>query len=235
MNFIIEANTKKNTNSLPVIETEYEELKASPPEIELFPNTKSPIWNSMNKEKKDELINEDESKAEYNLNKNIEESSIDNNSNSIDIKKNNDGQTLPIKINKNAKDLEINNIQINEERTDNANINNNIQIEKKEKKSINNQADKNNGKDRNVIKDKENFYIQLASLSDKSLVEIEWKRLKKIYFPSLEKLTYITEQVTLENEKVYFRLLVGIFKSNENAKKLCEEIEIKKTCLIKSF
>ena len=108
-------------------------------------------------------------------------------------------------------------------------------MEKLHKKSINNQADKNNGKDRNVIKDKENFYIQLASLSDKSLVEIEWKRLKKIYFPSLEKLTYITEQVTLENEKVYFRLLVGIFKSNENAKKLCEEIEIKKTCLIKSF
>jgi len=231
----LEGNTIKNTDSLPVIETEYEELKSSPPEIELFPNTNSPIWNSMNKEKKNKLINEDDSKAEDKLNKKIEKSAIDRNSKSSDIIKNNDGQETPMEFNTKAKDLEISNIQINEEKIDNTNINNNKQTEKKVKKLTNNQADKTKGKEKNIIKDKENFYIQLASLSDKSLVEIEWKRLKKIYYPSLEKLTYITEQVKLENEKVYFRLLVGIFKLRENAKKLCEEIKIKKNCLIKSF
>ena len=231
----MEAKKKISTDSLPVIETEYEELKAPPPKIELFPNTNSPIWNSMNKEKKDKFINEDDGKAEENLNKKIEKSAIDNGSKFGDIIKNNDGQELPMAINKKAKDLEISNIQTNEKKNDNTNINKNKQIEKKVKTLANNQEDKTYGKEKNIIKDKENFYVQLASLSDKSLVEIEWKRLKKIYYPSLEKLIYITEQVKLENEKVYFRLLVGIFKSKENAKKLCEEIEIKKTCLIKSF
>ena len=76
------------------------------------------------------------------------------------------------------------------------------------------------------------FYVQVASLSKKSLVEKEWNRFKKKNFKYMANLTYISQKAELKDNRVFFRLLVGKFKSKKEANIFCENLSISK-CIIK--
>ena len=66
----------------------------------------------------------------------------------------------------------------------------------------------------------------------KSLVEKEWNRFKKKNSKFTTNLTYISQKAELKDNRVFFRLLVGKFKSREEANIFCENLSISK-CIIK--
>ena len=76
------------------------------------------------------------------------------------------------------------------------------------------------------------FYVQVASLSKKDLVEKEWNRFKKKHFKYITDLIYISQKAELKDNRVFFRLLVGKFKSKKEANIFCDKLSISK-CIIK--
>ena len=72
----------------------------------------------------------------------------------------------------------------------------------------------------------------MASLSKKDLVEKEWNRFKKKNSKYMTNLTYITQKATLKDNRVFFRLLIGKFKSKNEANIFCNNLSISK-CIIK--
>ena len=196
LDIILNKYNDVNNVELPTIDTEYKDLKIPPPELELFPNSKSPIWNSISKDINKEAIEKEKQKI-----------------------------------------LSDSNVEKNEIRQNNIELSN--KVEKNKEENINKYSKKTNVEvDEIVIKNKEeikkNYYVQLASLSENKLVEKEWKRLKKIYKPYLDSLTYVTEKITI-NDNSYFRLLVGAFNQEEEAKNFCNNIKSKTICIIKVF
>ncbi len=208
MDILLNKYNDVNNVELPTIDTEYKDLKTPPPELELFPNSKSPIWNSINKDINKEAIEKEKKKV-------LSDSDVEQN----EIGQNN---------------IELsNNVEKNEDSFKEKNK------EKDLKENVNRTSKKTNAEiDEIVIKNKEeikkNYYVQLASLSENKLVEKEWKRLKKIYSPYLDNLTYVTEKTKI-NGNIFFRLLVGAFNQEEEAKNFCDNIKLKTICIIKVF
>ena len=147
--------------------------------MELFPNSDSPIWKSM----------------DTNLNKKDNTKSIDkeytNNENDLDSKS--EKIKTESGIETNIKDAVPE--KTNPEEVSVLEKNNAITSIPKEKKTL--PLDKDNKNQLDIIEKNTVYYIQLASLSEEILVVKEWKRLKKIYSPQLDKLTYITEKVNV--------------------------------------
>ena len=76
------------------------------------------------------------------------------------------------------------------------------------------------------------FYVQVASLSKKDLVEKEWNRFKKKYSKYMTNLIYISQKAELKDNRVFFRLLVGKFMSKKEANNFCDKLSISK-CIVK--
>ena len=193
---------------LPTIDTEYKDLKTPPPELELFPNSKSPIWNSINKDINKEAKEKEKQKV-------LSASDVEKN----EIRQNNIELSNKAEKNKDSFKEKI------KEKDLNKNIN-------KTSEKINLEIGEVGIKNKEEIKN--NYYVQLASLSENKLVEKEWKRLKKIYNPYLDSLTYVTEKTKI-NGNSFFRLLVGAFNQEEEAKNFCNIIKLKTICIIKVF
>ena len=107
----------------------------------------------------------------------------------------------------------------------------NNKLEKNETK-LNKKKDKVKNSINNKVKT-ESFYVQTASLSKKDLVAIEWNRIQKKYNLDEKNLIFITQKAKLKNNKIFYRLLVGKFKSNDDAKSFCKKIKFNKSCIIK--
>ena len=75
----------------------------------------------------------------------------------------------------------------------------------------------------------------VASLSKKELVDKEWERLKRKYSENLINLNYIVEKIKLQNNKTFFRLLVGEFNDKSFAEKFCLNLNLKTNCIIKKY
>lgn len=74
-------------------------------------------------------------------------------------------------------------------------------------------------------------YIQLGSFRNQSEVAKQWQKLQKSYPDLLKKLTYISEKADLNEQGIFYRLQVGPFKSERDARKLCEQLtEYKQRC-----
>ena len=74
--------------------------------------------------------------------------------------------------------------------------------------------------------------MQIASLSKKNLVEKEWNRIKKKNSKYMSNLTYISQKAKLKDNRVFFRLLVGKFRSKKEANTFCDNLNFSK-CIIK--
>ncbi len=233
---LLNKNLNTNLENLPVIEAEYDELKKPPPDQELFPNAESPVWKSMEEDTYNDSIKEKKMVNNENLQdklviieKNKDNDPVENFDSNVllenqSTKKNNEQNIKEPKLvdPKSTKKQNVNE-QISEKDI------NNIKIEKEKKINV---EDANREP---TIKNSKNFYIQLASLSEEKLVEKEWKRLKNKYKPELDNFTYITEKAEINNNKIFFRLLVGDFIDEQNARNFCFKIKIKPTCIVKAF
>jgi cell division septation protein DedD len=71
-------------------------------------------------------------------------------------------------------------------------------------------------------------YIQLGSFRNQTEVVQEWQKVKKAYPDLLKKLNYISEKADLKEQGVFYRLQVGPFKTERDARKLCQELTDKK-------
>ncbi|MDA9558920.1 SPOR domain-containing protein, partial [Alphaproteobacteria bacterium] len=58
-------------------------------------------------------------------------------------------------------------------------------------------------------------------------------RIQKKYKLDVENLIFITEKAKLKNNQIFYRLLVGRFKSNDDAKSFCKKLNFNKSCIIK--
>ena len=210
-NYFENKNTKKE--NINIIKPKQEFKKSPPPKDESFPNEKSKVWsafeNDKNIEDKDikEVIKEDK----------FLENKIDN---AKEVKNNLLKKEKP----KSGEDTTA------QEET----INNKASLKESENKSINLNAIKKpevkNNNSEDLI-----FYVQIASLSKKDLVQTEWTRLKKKYTEDMENLIYISQEVNFKDNRTFYRLLVGKFKNKNIAKIFCEKLNIKKDCIIKSI
>ena len=91
----------------------------------------------------------------------------------------------------------------------------------------------NNQEENKLITNQVYYYVQIASLSKRELVDKEWARLKKKHFNNMSDLNYIVEEVQLKNNNIFFRLLVGEFVDKKFAKAFCSKIDFVKKCIIK--
>ena len=223
-------NININENELPVILPYNDKVKIEPPEIELFPNSESPLWESYkgNNEKIENLNIEDTNTFSKQKNNNekkpIEEEKFIKNNN-IKISK------LESKTSPDLKEEMADNFYKEKQTTTStkkATLNNSInKIE--EEKSATNSVDSEIKVSNVSVK----FYtVQLASLSDEQLLDDEWKRLQKIYYPILNKFKYSSKKISL-SDKIYHRMLVGKFENKKQALKFCKKINIEKECLIR--
>ena len=85
---------------------------------------------------------------------------------------------------------------------------------------------------KNKVKIK-SFYVQTASLAKKELVATEWSRIQKKYNLNVKNLIFITEKTKLKNNQIFYRLSVGKFESNADAKSFCKKLNFNKSCIIK--
>ncbi len=209
-----------------VIEPENKFKKSLAPKDQSFPNEKSKVWQAFeDKQNQGEILQnnlEEENNFENKSNK-IENNTETKNTQVNKENKSIDGKQVELKPSEKNQMLEKKNSS--EEKKLNSNLKaNNDQITNKSK---NNFDLEENNIDKVVI-----FYVQVASLSKKDLVEKEWKRFKKKYFKYITDLTYISQKAELKDNRVFFRLLVGKFKSKKEATIFCDNISISK-CIIK--
>jgi len=222
---------KENIN---VIKPEQEFKKSLPPKDESFPNEKSKVWNAFEDNKN--IENNKNIEGNNNINEVTKEDSfLENNIKKIDNVKeagNNLLKKEKVEINEDIanKEEEINEDIANKEEE----INNNSSFKDNEQKPINNiiakKKEKKKSNNQSLV-----FYVQIASLSKKDLVQTEWTRLKKKYTEDMENLIYISQEVNFKDNRTFYRLLVGKFKNKNIAKIFCEKLNIKKDCIIKSI
>ena len=213
MNSFFNLRDNSFDNSLPLIAPHNNKIKEPPPEIELFPNSESPLWEN------------------YKSNKNQEEKAKKNEENVSDINENNTEKFINNEIKANLsnsinsdekKDKRNNNQQNIKKKADNTKSEIDVVVIQQEKKVS--------------IETKTNIYsIQLASLSDENMVETEWLRLKKKFSPELEGLSYTTKKIILENKAVFYRILAGRFKTKKVAKDFCIRLNQFNDCLIRKL
>ncbi len=207
-----------------IIEPDNQFKKSLPPKDESFPNEKSKIWGAFEDKKSPEQILQRNTKEENQNNKmennkeldsalvNKENKSIDNEQSDVNLSKKN--QILEKK-----NDLE-------EKKLKDDLINNHDQSQNKLKNNENlNEKDA----DKIVV-----FYVQVASLAKKDLVEKEWNRFKKKHSKYMTDLIYISQKATLKDNRVFFRLLVGKFISKKEANNFCDKLSMNK-CIVKKY
>ena len=197
-------------NEIITITPEHKFTKIPPPKDKQFPNDKSDIWdvyNEDNKELKRNAEKDDKVKTE------LENSSI----NKLKSNKNNFNELQESEIN----------IAKNDKNDNEKNSANNKSATLEKVKKSNDKVDF-----KNKVKTKI-FYVQTASLSKKDLVATEWSRIQKKYNLNVKNLIFITEKTKLKNNQIFYRLLVGKFKSNADAKSFCKKLNFNKSCIIK--
>ena len=205
-----------------ILEPDNKFKKSLPPKDESFPNEKSKVWGAF-EDKKDQdetlqgntAVRNNNNQIENNLevdsalkdkeNKLIDNEKIDTNlpvTNQILEKKNSSEEPK-------LKDDIIN----NDDQIENISKNNKNLKEKNSNKTV-------------------GFYVQVASLSKKDLVEKEWNRFKKKYSKYITDQTYISQKAELKDNRVFFRLLVGKFISKKEANNFCDKLSIS-NCIVK--
>jgi hypothetical protein len=198
-------------NEIITITPKYKFIKIAPPKDKQFPNDKSDIWD---------VYNEDDKKLKNNTEKVDKVNKVLENNNVNKLKSSDTtfkgSQEFKTNKGKNSKN-------------DNLSYSNKITKNKLEKIE-----DKSNNKAniKKIVKTK-SFYVQTASLSKKEQVAIEWDRIQKKYKLDVENLIFITEKTKLKNNQIFYRLLVGRFKSNDDAKSFCKKLNFNKSCIIK--
>ena len=214
----LEEKTLIQDNAI-VIKPDNQFKKSLPPKDESFPNEKSKVWGAFAERKNSEQIIQRNIQEENKYNK------IEN-----DKKKNNvtenistDDEQFDIKSSKKNQTLEETNSLEKKKLKDDL-IKNNNQIQNKSK---NNENLREKNADKTLV-----FYVQVASLSKKDLVEKEWNRFKKKHSKYMTDLIYISQRAVLKDNRVFFRLLVGKFISKKEASNFCDKLSISK-CIVK--
>ena len=202
-----------------IIEPDNQFKKSLPPKDESFPNEKSKLWGAFEgKKNKDQILKrniEEENKILDNTGLNSTFESQEN--------KSIDNEELDVKLPITNKTLEKKN-SFEEKKLKNDLINNSDQIQNKSKNNKN-LVEKNTEKT-------PVFYVQVASLSKKNLVEKEWNRFKKKNIKYMKDVTYISQKAELKDNRVFFRLLVGKFISKKEANNFCDKLNMSK-CIVK--
>ena len=205
-----------------VIEPDNQFKKNLAPKDQSFPNEKSKVWRAFEDKPNQEEIFQNNQKAENNF---------ENKSNKIE----NNKETESVKLNKENKLIDDGKVEIK------TSENNQMLEEKKLKSDFKTSNDQITNKSKNNYNLEENntnkeliFYVQVASLSKKDLVEKEWNRFKKKNSKYMTNLTYISQKAQLKDNRVFFRLLVGKFKSKQEANIFCGNLSIS-NCIIKKI
>ncbi len=211
-----------------VIEPDNQFKKSLAPKDKSFPNEKSKVWQAFEDKENQELILQNNQKEEKNFeNKN---NKIENNTETEHVQVNKQNRLIgdvQIEIKPSEKNQILEKKNISEEKKLNSNLKaNNDKITNKLKNNFN--VDENNT-DKEPI-----FYVQVASLSKKDLVEKEWKRFKKKNSKFVSNLNYIYQRAELKDNRLFFRLLVGKFNSKKAANIFCDNLSIRK-CIIRKY
>ena len=218
----IEEKIIKQDNVI-VIEPDNQFKKSLPPRDESFPNEKSKVWGAFEDKKSSEQIMQRKSDEENKNNK------IDNDKKIESVLENKENKSIEdkqfdIKSSKKNQILEetksLEKIKIKDDLIKN---NNKIQNKSKNNENLNEKND-----DKTLV-----FYVQVASLSKKDLVEKEWNRFKKKYSKYMTDIIYISQKVVFKDNRVFFRLLVGKFISKKEANDFCDKLSISK-CIVKN-
>ena len=205
-----------------VIEPDNQFKKSLPPKDESFPNEKSKVWGAFEDRKNSLQIMQRNTEEENKNNKRESDKKIEGVIENKENKSINDEQ-FDLKSSKNDLILEETNSSEKKNLKDDL-IKNNNHIQDKSK---NNENLKEKNADEALV-----FYVQVASLSKKDLVEKEWNRLKKKHSKYMTDLIYIFQKAELEDNRVFFRLLVGKFISKKEANDFCDKLSISK-CIVK--
>lgn len=195
--------------------------KKIPPEDESFPNEKSKLWKAF----------EDKEKPENELQTDIvKENALEKNNNKLEnnLELGNDFKNKSNKI-EDHKSIDLKG-SVKSKMEDK----NNINKEKIFKSQLVAKEDKIEKNIKNNIVKKDFFYVQVASLSKKDLVEKEWYRFKKKHSEHMKNLIYISQKAELNDNKIFFRILVGKFKNKKQAKVFCDKINFNK-CIVKEI
>ena len=209
-----------------VIEPDNQFKKYPAPKDQSFPNEKSKVWQA---------FEDKQNQGEILKNNQDEENNFENKSNKIE----NNKETENVQVNKEnkliddgqveVKPSESNPMLVEKNNSEEIKLNSNL-------KTNNDQITNKSEKNFNLEEDNTNkvsvFYVQIASLSKKNLVEKEWNRIKKKNPKYMSNLTYISQKAQLKDNRVFFRLLVGKFRSKNEANIFCDNLSISK-CIIK--
>ena len=209
-----------------VIEPDHQFKKSLAPKDKSFPNEKSKVWQAFeDKQNQGEILQDNQ----------VEEKKIENKSNKIE----NNTQTDNAQVNQEneligdvqvaIKPLEKNQFLEKKNSSEEKKLNSNL---KANNDQITNELQNNFKLEENNTDKVSIFYVQVASLSNKDLVEKEWKRLKKKNSKFMSNLNYIYQKAELKDNRVFFRLLVGKFKSKKEANIFCDNLSISK-CIIR--
>ncbi|MAI02626.1 MAG: hypothetical protein CMP40_02205 [Rickettsiales bacterium] len=232
---------KKNEeiSKIEIITPEKEFNKIEAPKDKNFPNDESPLWNAFKNNKSNSSYSNNnkeiskEKKIDTKLDKEKKKKFIDH---SINNNKNEKIGTV-IKSEKEKIDItEQTNIISNNNSINKLVDEKKINIKKNdEEKQISNNESIDKSKPINNIKEKIYLYVQIASLSDDKAVLEEWKRFKRKFPNIFVNKEFIKKKVTLNDQRVFYRLFVGPFDVKNDAKIFCESIDFLKTCIIKKF
>ena len=209
-----------------VIEPDNQFKKSLAPKDNSFPNEKSKVWQAFeDKQNQGEILQdnqEEEKKFENKSNK------IENNTQTENAQVNEENEFIgdvQVEIKPSEKNQILKKKNSSEEKKLNSNLKtNNDQITNELQNNFN--LEENNTDKLSI------FYVQVASLSKKDLVEKEWTRFKKKNSQFMSNLNYIYQKAELKNKRVFFRLLVGKFKSKKEANIFCDNLNISK-CIIR--
>ena len=77
------------------------------------------------------------------------------------------------------------------------------------------------------------YFLQIASVQDRTNVDAEWKRLQKMFPALLGDMTLQIEEAQVGG-KTFFRLKTGPFPTRTTAEDVCAQLKSKKqACLLK--
>ena len=183
-----------------VIEPDNQFKKYLAPKDQSFPNEKSKIWRAFEDKLNHEEILPNNKKVENNFEN--KSNKIENNNETENTQANKENKLIgdgkvEIKTSETIQMLEEKNSS-EEKKLKSDFKTNNDQVTNKSKNNYNLQE---NNSDKEVI-----FYVQVASLSKKDLVEKEWNRFKKKNFKYMTNLTYISQKAELKDNRVFFNI-----------------------------
>ncbi len=209
-----------------VIEPDNQFKKSLAPKDKSFPNEKSKVWQAFEDKQNQELILQNNQKEEKNFEN--KKNKIENNTETEHVQVNEQNRLIgdaQIEIKPSEKNQILEKKNSSEEKKSNNNL-------KTNNDQITNKLDNNFNLEENNTDKVSIFYVQVASLSKKDLVEKEWNRFKKKNSQYMSNLNYISKKAELNDNRVFFRLLVGKFKSKKEANIFCDNLSISK-CIIR--